>query len=214
MLQEEIRQNKRLSRLNRALSQRLYLIQIENKISSEGLLQFYILGSTGNVYNVVVNKVYMSCDCPDCKIRKNICKHMYFLVHRVLKYDQNVLIENLIHTDLRKEFIEIIKNQNISQSIVASKSIKDKLNYHLNPISSIKQRDLEGEVCAICFEEFSSFDIKDKDNQLMYCWKSCGNSCHKECFTRWSKYNKKEQCVYCKVELKEESSYNEYLNLQ
>ena len=62
------------TRIVRALNQRLYLISQEDKSSSEsGLLSkhFTILGSTGNVYDVIVDKK-PCCTCPGTECAANI----------------------------------------------------------------------------------------------------------------------------------------------
>jgi hypothetical protein len=48
---------------------------------------YHVLGSTGNVYKIAIGRV-PSCDCPDAA-RGNLCKHVLFIMLKVLKVDPN-----------------------------------------------------------------------------------------------------------------------------
>ena len=63
------------------MMQRFFLIDREKQ---EGALseKFLVLGSTGNVYTVMIKHV-LSCDCPDA-LKGNHCKHILFVLIRVL----------------------------------------------------------------------------------------------------------------------------------
>ncbi len=69
------------ARMERALSERLYLL--ERRASSPLRHEFAVLGSTGNVYLVVVEKL-PSCTCVDFVERHHICKHLLFVYVKVL----------------------------------------------------------------------------------------------------------------------------------
>ena len=72
-----------LFRRERGLTQRLFLISTENQ---DDKISYSILGSTGNVYEIDMYKNgKTTCTCPDYMTRKNICKHQYFIMDRVLK---------------------------------------------------------------------------------------------------------------------------------
>ncbi|GAX81448.1 hypothetical protein CEUSTIGMA_g8877.t1 [Chlamydomonas eustigma] len=87
-----------LDRIQRALSQgagaahRLYLIDSEPVAppgSPSGAKQvFAVMGTTGNVYNVTIG-CHPGCTCPDKVQRSSVCKHMLFVMLRVLKCGQN-----------------------------------------------------------------------------------------------------------------------------
>ena len=67
-------------RISRALSQRMFLI--ESKVENELQRSYKVLGSSGNVYDVIIGKL-PSCTCPDF-LRGNLCKHVIFVLCRVL----------------------------------------------------------------------------------------------------------------------------------
>lgn len=69
-----------LERLERVRIQRMFLIDRERKMSEDGLHEvevFDLAGSTGNIYQVTVDKI-PSCNCPDCN-KGNQCKHIVYV---------------------------------------------------------------------------------------------------------------------------------------
>ena len=75
-------------RINRALTQRLYLVNQEEVISNDdddGLLarNYAVLGSTNNVYDIYIGKV-PTCSCPDFE-KGHLCKHILFVMLKVLR---------------------------------------------------------------------------------------------------------------------------------
>jgi hypothetical protein len=74
-----------LERLARARTQRMFLIERNRTLSSDGLHEeetLDIAGSTGNVYQVTISKV-PNCSCPDSR-KGNHCKHIVYV--RLLSY--------------------------------------------------------------------------------------------------------------------------------
>lgn len=68
-------------RLERVKSQRFYMIGRE-RTGNELKETFKVLGSTGNVYTIVIQHV-PTCDCPDFA-KGNHCKHLLFVMLKVL----------------------------------------------------------------------------------------------------------------------------------
>ena len=69
-------------RLERALEQRIYLI--DREISNAADMHFVVLGAVGKVYYVDINAT-PRCSCIDYRMRGGQCKHLYFVLCRVLK---------------------------------------------------------------------------------------------------------------------------------
>lgn len=93
-------------RIDRALSQRLYLLR-QDDTSTDGSLskKFSVLGSTGNVYEVKISRV-PSCTCPDF-LRGHVCKHIIFVIARVLRVSSSspLLIQRaLLQSELATMF--------------------------------------------------------------------------------------------------------------
>ena len=99
-------------RLERAMSERLYLIERRDlsEVSQSGLVslrvQFAVLGSTGNVYEVLVARV-PSCTCVDFRDRRTVCKHLLFVYAKVLRVqrDSHILQQRAL---LREELRQIL----------------------------------------------------------------------------------------------------------
>jgi len=70
-------------RISRAVNQRMYLIEMKDTSSSDTALvyTFSLLGSTGNLYEVIISNV-PSCTCPDF-LKGNVCKHIIFVYVKV-----------------------------------------------------------------------------------------------------------------------------------
>lgn len=69
------------ARRERALSQRLYVLARERRLSAAGTHEeelIEISGSTGKPYEVTISKL-LKCSCPDHYIRRDLCKHIIYV---------------------------------------------------------------------------------------------------------------------------------------
>jgi hypothetical protein len=69
-----------LERLSRVKSQRMFLIDRNRSTSADGVDEkevFDIAGTTGNIYQVTINKI-PTCSCPD-SLKGNQCKHVIYV---------------------------------------------------------------------------------------------------------------------------------------
>ena len=64
----------------------LYLLDREDRHEDKNNLwsDFRVVGSTGNLYTVKIGAI-PSCDCPDFLKRDDVCKHMLFVMLKVLR---------------------------------------------------------------------------------------------------------------------------------
>ena len=151
------------------------------------------MGSTGNVYNVNISNS-PTCTCPDHVTRHNRCKHIYFVLLRIMKANN---CDQEIYTN---EEIQIFVN-NISNIQTVSVDSKTQEKYHKivdkknNKIiidyddkNNIKGLD---DLCPICLDDM------DNGEKYVFCKADCGRAVHEECFTMWTKKNK-ASCLYCK----------------
>jgi hypothetical protein len=207
------------SRKIKGACQKLFLIE-NISANKEFEKKFRIMGSTGNVYNVTIKDI-PECTCPDFRMRGSRCKHIYFVLIKLMKTDNqdeevyeekdlkimfdNIpnISENLIVNDqLRGLYKKILKEEVLTEE--ERESAKE-----FNLISGKKL--VENEMCPVCLE-----DLND-GTELDYCKFSCGKSIHKICFSMWCK-RKKETCVYCRADWKIASiskggGYLKYTNL-
>ena len=202
-----------ISRKNRGLTQTLFLIEVI-PTEDENEKKFAVMGTTGNIYDVTIS-TYLECTCPDFVHRGKRCKHIYFILIKVMKFDKNSKKLKFNEEDLQKLFINI---PNITSNLIVDRSIKDKYDkfFHKHITTSeeiiVKIQAID-DICPICME-----DLKD-GNSLDYCKYSCGKSIHELCFSMWCKKNT-ASCVFCrqsweKIEEKNELSQGNsgYINL-
>ena len=64
-------------------SQNIFLIETIMP-ESEKEKKFDVMGSTGNVYTVTIKDI-PECTCPDFRLRNKRCKHIYFILIKVMK---------------------------------------------------------------------------------------------------------------------------------
>merc|ERR1712070_671690 len=75
-------------RIERALQQRLYLLNMERHPGPGPGATFAVLGSTGNVYTVEFGQC-PQCNCPDFLNGRGLCKHVLFIWLRVLRCSED-----------------------------------------------------------------------------------------------------------------------------
>lgn len=183
-------------RYERAFNQPFYLITTE--LNTDYL--FNVMGTTGNIYKVCIEDDYYSCDCPDYLNRKSYCKHLFFILGKVLNISPPDILSNNYNLNSIKEFID---NNNILQNFINDDLVTKFNNIKLKSDNIVKQK--MNETCAICFDDL------DKKDDLVYCKYVCGNSVHSKCFKQWSLI-KPNKCVYCRNNI-DINKNGEYVNL-
>ncbi|CAH6421673.1 RING finger protein [uncultured virus] len=193
------------SRKQRGKTQNLYLIEILNK-NIDNQRDFHVMGTTGNIYKVSISEK-PSCNCPDYKLRFNRCKHIYFILVRVMKVNE---IEEDKNKYNKTDLIRMFANMKTVTDLIVSDSIKNKYEKIKNKgklddknDSVVDKKSLE-DICPICLDDLNN------EEELDYCKYSCGKSIHKKCFEMWSKHHK-ALCVFCRHEWNGKT--DEYVNL-
>ncbi len=206
------------TRIERCFTDNLYLVEsIPPNLNEEKKRVYLIMGSTGNVYSVVItNKP--TCTCPDFRQRKKRCKHIYFVLIRIMKVE-NPIIKKFTNDNLDEMFNNIPL---ITNNLIVDKSKRDKFHEITNNIKSnnskeinsktdnkVKQRLNDNDICPICLDNINN------GKELDYCKYSCGLTLHKKCFQMWEKRNK-GICVFCRANWyknKKKNKPNLYVNL-
>ena len=194
-----------LDKLNRAQTQRMYVIDRTRSISTiskpsaplaeskkvihdqdEPLAETVLLaGTTGNVYTVAITTI-PTCTCPDFSKNKSQCKHIIYVLAIVLKAREDLVYQLAF---LKNELVEILEAAPLpsSKPRCSEEAERD------------KRKPLEGD-CPICFMPMEPAS----DDGFLWCKAACGQNVHRECFEQWAKssmaFNKKVQCVYCRAE--------------
>jgi len=140
-----------------------------------------IIGTTGNLYTVVINKV-PSCTCPHA--RKGFqCKH---IVH--VQSPLCLLTPSLLLTVIQKVLAHTLKvRPTLQYQLAFLHSEITEILTNAPPISSKHTNDESAtrkpiaDDCPIC-----SFDFIADDEQIIYCKAACGNNIHKACFDKWA----------------------------
>ncbi|KAH9982583.1 hypothetical protein BGW80DRAFT_34021 [Lactifluus volemus] len=186
-----------LERVARVMSQRFFMID-RRREGDELHEEFKVLGSTGNVYTVVISK-FPSCDCPDAS-RGNHCKHILFIFLKVLQVSQSSGLwyqKALLASELQAIFANAPQAPNAA---LAHERVRNAYAHATGeaPISgsSAPTRRIPGpeDSCPICYE--SMHDISQE--RLVFC-EECGNALHSECFEQWRRSAAQLTCVWCRA---------------
>lgn len=206
-------------RYGRVFYEPLYLLNIEKENNK---YLFNISGSTANVYKISLydfsGKIF--CNCPDAKshakYHKCLCKHICFVIFKVLKgtVDKNNtnLFKNLfLSQEEKQKAIEKISNLDIYSGndftnmdlIEKFKKIKD-----LDPktLFQVNKVFVSGDDCPICYNEL------EEKIKCVQC-PVCNNILHSLCINKWLNMGN-SSCPYCRSECWENfKNENCYINL-
>merc|ERR1712086_450858 len=160
-------------RMERALSQRMYLIRSTELDGFETAgRKFELVGSTGNLYTVVIGQLVV-CNCVDASKgggNGHQCKHVLFVFLRVLGVSKDSHIVNqkaLLQSEL-DEILQAPAPNNVAHAEAAARPIA--------------RRSLEDAPCPICFEDMAEHDACEA---TVWCTVRCGNNFHSECADKW-----------------------------
>lgn len=190
------------NRLASACKDKLYYI--EHISINDYNKEFYIMGSTGNVYNINIGNKY-SCTCPDFKYRFKKCKHIYFVILRVLNNIKYIDNKSFTNEELSDMFSNIVI---YDKQILIDDYKKNIFNMkkNSNDTNTSNRKSTDDDICPICLDEFSNLE------DTYYCKNSCGKNVHKNCFDMWVK-SKGHTCVFCNANWNFESDKSSYINL-
>lgn len=196
-----------LKRIPLWVPRNLHPVTLGSPLMDDGSLQVYIvLGTTGNVYYPTFSRAKApTCTCRDNRVRRVPCKHILFVLHRVLK-----LPRSADHRDIDGMLAQ--RNRDDIKKVLAPDAVREgyleQTGFSLDDEPSLgpqRQRVAEGgprpldrgEDCPICYEDMSS----DPPGQLVWCT-ACRRSMHVDCFGKWRdvklKGHEPVTCVYCR----------------
>jgi len=203
-------------RIVRSLTQRLFLIKRgefnDGTIDSNGCsCEFHILGSTGNIYDVIIRKV-ATCSCPD-HAKGNLCKHILFVLLKVMSLDNK---SPLIYQAawIETELIEMFEQMNrryrqLGGTVLANRAVQESFA-KLGKGEEEEEKDIGGVVrkqidqeddCPVCFDT-----LQNNSLTTVYCRGRCGANFHKNCIEHWLQQNQQNPtCPMCRVPWEESS---------
>jgi hypothetical protein len=194
------------TRKGRGKTQSIFLIEMNSQF--ENSKTFVVMGTTGNVYKVTI-KSQPECTCPDYQQRANRCKHIFFILIRVMHVtSDNEDKEEYTDAELKTMFASMPKilNHLIADSSHRTTYNKLKDSENKNKDNTVAKKGTD-DVCPICLDDL------ENSEELDYCKYSCGKPIHKMCFTMWCKKND-ATCVFCRESwVKIETDFNNYINL-
>ncbi|KAF4615107.1 hypothetical protein D9613_013017 [Agrocybe pediades] len=195
-----------LDRVQRVMTQRIFMIDRQRE-GDELREQFSILGSTGNVYTVTIDKL-PRCNCPD-SVKGNHCKHILFVFLKVLQVSQasGFWYQKAL---LTSELQQIFANAPLAPNSVAHAHVREAYARATGKIpanapstsaeEAKKNRRIPGpdDDCPICYDGMHG----TAETALVFC-EECGNALHKECFQQWQRTAKSSgkelTCVWCRA---------------
>jgi len=195
-----------VERKSRGKTQKIYLVMTHEYTMNVLERSYEVMGTTGNVYNVCI-KTSPTCTCPDYETRQKRCKHIYFVLSRIMKVQpEQEDIEEYTNDDLEYMFDHvphITENLRVNADKIAHfKALKKNGNGEV----TMKQIG-EDDVCPICLD-----DMYECNDVITYCKYSCGHAIHEDCFTRYSDHrNEIVKCLYCQKPWTKDQS--QYVNL-
>ncbi|KAJ5176368.1 RING finger domain protein [Penicillium canariense] len=177
-----------LERLKRVSLTRMFVVgQVVGGTEEDPEFHFDVVGSTGNIYKVVIGK-QPTCDCPDGR-KGNQCKHICYVLLKALKPRPELQYQlGFVSSELR----EMYEGSPLSRIKATATSDQD---------HDGKRKPVEGD-CPICFMEFEAKD------ETIWCKAACGNNIHKACFDQWAATSRAQgpvRCVYCRTNWKFDS---------
>lgn len=181
------------TRKDRAFKEKIFLIEaIEpDEDQTELVREYRVMGNSGNLYTVTI-QANPKCTCLDFRMRQNKCKHLYFILMRVMKVnDENK--KTYTKKDLQTMFNNIPP---ITRNLMINKAIQTKYEKMCTIETTktstfVEQKPItETDLCPICLDSLLG-------GELDYCKDYCGNSIHQKCFKMWCKQNK-PICVFCR----------------
>ena len=187
-------------RIERALAQRLYLVQKDDICSSDGEKEqlgcnFVVLGSTGNVYTVRIAHE-AECDCPDHQRTNSLCKHILFVLLKVIRLppDSPLVYQNAWLTSELQEMFALLADRRVggsAQQQVPLANQKVRALYAKLQSGEDVSSDTDCKVARKSLEEDSDcpicFDSMADGESLAFCRAMCGANFHSSCIDRWSK---------------------------
>lgn len=183
-------------RVARVMSQRFFMID-RRREGEELCEEFKVLGSTGNVYTVMIGRL-PSCNCPDAS-HGNHCKHILFIFLKVLQVPQSSGLwyqKALLASELQSIFGNAPQAPNALAHDNIRKAYARAMGKAPELTPSDSRRRIPGpeDSCPICYESMHGVS----QDKLVFC-EECGNALHTECFGQWRRSAAQLTCVWCRA---------------
>ncbi len=173
---------------------------------------YYILGTSGFIYKITINKNHQSCNCEDYFKHKTLCKHLcfiFFKVLRIYKISLNNFDIKLIgkQSFIETDFFKIFEIPDLDWNIFKKKARS--INKYLKPTNFnidyykkfkyyyqqyyfliYKNLQKSDDKCPICFRMI---------NKGIKC-PTCKNIFHVYCLNTWFEKIEIKKCPICRCD--------------
>lgn len=194
------------SRINRSLNENIKLIYYSNK---DYIYSFNILGTSGFVYQITIEKNFLECNCEDFK-KSYFCKHICFILFKLLKlfrinkksFEIKVPFQNTLYNTT---FFNVLKFNDFEWMVFKDRYKKIKIyikssffNYdNYNSFLMVYNRYLIYIKSRLCESNDKCVICLDKKDKIIKC-PICNNEYHISCLVTWFKNLKnKKRCPTC-----------------
>jgi hypothetical protein len=190
------------ARKDRGIKQKIYMIEYDRR--GEYNIFFKVMGTTKNVYTVTIKKE-PECTCPDYITRFNRCKHIYFILRRIMNVGEEIEDNKTYKKTQLKEMINNMPE--LMGELIVNNSIKDKYRKMncCKKYEKVEMKDLD-DLCGVCFDDL------DNGEKIDYCKYSCGKPIHIDCYNMISK-NNGYKCIFCRNNWNVNLNNDTYINL-
>ncbi len=178
-------------RAHRAMTQRLMVVSMPDTSAAD--LSFQVLGSSETTYLVSFNSEVPSCTCPDHTYRRSRCKHIIFVLRRVLDAEAEVAERPKFARDEIVALLAAVGTRSSHAQATAPPSAGV-----VSP-GGVHQKPLDADPCPVCYEAIEGHE------SVLYCKASCGSNVHRDCYLRWHHHDPTRdhyECVMCRAQWK------------
>ena len=185
-----IENKKRLSNMRRDAA-RYALLDLEQNAEYWRVVLSTIVSDKKVKINFKTNKD-VNCSCMDWRIRcKRMgisCKHILYVLDRILRVDLKSVIQNRIkQPKVVSEALEKIRKARWGTA---------KKKFEVGHSKKMNEKDL----CAICFCDFLYNTEEQFKEQSLAC-PVCCNMVHSDCVMWWLRNSPNRNCVYCRSDV-------------
>ena len=174
--------HQQMKRITRALFYDTYfLLDVKSDLNA---LDFKLAGSSGNLYDINLLQNKFDCSCPDMKSGNFCCKHICYIVIKVLDLDNKTIFSKNIEVDKFKLLIENIDRLNSKIDKNSNIYKKFKNIHHFVEIN----KNVE-DSCVVCYDKL------EINNGIVKC-SQCNKYICSSCFKLW--FNHHKSCPYCR----------------
>eukprot|EP00483_Globobulimina_turgida_P001704 UN01706 len=183
-----------VNRIKRAYTETFYVAHQEIINALER--KYIVIGSSGNIYTVIIGTLHR-CSCYDFANSSNLCKHIMFIIIKVLEVGMDSYIVyqyGLMPSELQSVFGKAPKTWECGMNTKMIEKYNKLKNKENNLSLSVERQSIYGASCVLCDKKFKKKDV------ITWCRGGCGSNIHLCCFNgmKAGQNGKNMICFICK----------------